>query len=144
MKTLQIRRMTMDAKDGTSGLFIYENRPFSVTLEPEYDDNRPSKNGVAGACIPAGEYLCKRVDSPTYGDTFEITDVLNRTHVLFHWGNFKKNTHACVLCGESFEPIDGVHAIRSSKQAFREFKGIIGKDDEFRLIIVDDWKNPIN
>lgn len=143
MKTIEIRRIAT-GPDGTPGVIKYKNWPFIISLEPEWKDNRPASPGVQGSCIPAGTYICKRVDSPKYGDTFEITDVQNRTHVLFHWGNFEDNSEACILTGEKFEPVDGRRAIQESKTAFKQLMKLMENDDEFRVIIVDDWKTDLN
>ena len=59
-------------KDGTLGRFEQWR-----TLEEEDQGNRRNVSS-----IPAGTYIVKRVDSPRFGDTFEITGVPNRSHIL--------------------------------------------------------------
>ena len=140
MKTMIIRRIVTGSQ-GTFGAMVFENIPFALTLEREWDDNRPSVNGVPGSCIPAGEYICKRVNSPRFGDTFEVTNVENRSHILFHKGNLEDDSHGCILVGEEFGVIGSDGGIKSSKAGYNEFKAILKHDDTFRLVIVDDWKN---
>lgn len=142
MKTLIIRRVTT-SDQGTFGVLVFENIPFAVTLEREWLDNRPSVGDVPGSCIPDGEYICKRVNSPRFGDTFEVTNVFNRSHILFHKGNLEDDSRGCILVGEEFGTISGESGIRSSKSGYNEFKAILRDDIEFRLLIVDDWQNPL-
>jgi len=134
MKTyMEIKRITDNGP--TFGVFKdFEGKPFAVTLEPEWLNNL-----VDNSCIPSGDYLCKRVDSPKYGDTFEITGVPGRTHVLFHWGNLPKNTKACVLVAEKFGELGGKTAILQSKnspgEGFNEFMDITKGLDYFWIRI---------
>jgi hypothetical protein len=117
-------------RDGTFGVLIVDGYPIGLTLEPEWKDN---KSNIS--CIPPGKYKCKRVDSPTYGDTFEVTDVNGRDNILFHWGNLPINTKGCILVGEEFGKLDGKTAILASKRAFNELKNILADEDEFELLI---------
>ncbi len=82
---------------GTFGALKIDGQVTCVTLEPE---DRNNAQGVS--CIPEGDYIAKRVNSPKYGDTFEISDVPNRTHILFHAGNVENHTKGCVLLGRNF------------------------------------------
>lgn len=143
MKTFELRRVCTGS-DGTAGVLKYKNFPICVTLEPEWADNRNASNGVQGSCIPAGTYICKRVKSPKYGNVFEITSVTNRSHILIHWGNNEYNSDGCLLLGEMFEPVNGRNAIQMSKVAFNQFMKILERDNECRLIIVDDYLTPLN
>lgn len=108
----------------------FYHTPFAVTLERPWKFNQPELS-----CIPEGAYLCKRVDVPTFGETFEITDVPNRTKILFHWGNLVKNTLGCILLGEQFELLLGEPAIMRSKKAFNEFMNKLEPYEEFVLEI---------
>lgn len=122
---------------GTFGVLHYPKGeqwiPFVLTLEDPWLNNAPFVS-----CIPAGTYLCKRVRSLKFGDTFEITNVPNRDHVLLHWGNSQKDTEGCVLLGEEFgsDP-DGLPVIWSSKRAFDEFVRRTKDVDEFTLVITE-------
>jgi len=70
-------------KLGTFGTIQEENQPpFALTLEREWHLNERNIS-----CIPAGNYQCKRVQSPKFGNTFEVKDVPHRSHILFHKGN---------------------------------------------------------
>jgi len=132
MKTLIIRRVAT-GEHGTFGVLVYENNPFALTLEREWLDNQRMIS-----CIPAGTYICKRVNSPKFGNTFEVTKVENRTHILFHKGNLEDDSHGCVLVGETFSDINEAPGIGASKKGYTEFMSILTHDEEFRLIIVAD------
>lgn len=112
--------------------------PFALTLELPWADNEPNHS-----CIFAGIYTCKRVWSPKFGNTFEITGVDGRKHVLLHWGSFAADTEGCVLVGERFHDLnaDGVQDLAISKReqgaGFLEFLLRTDGLNEFRLHIVD-------
>jgi hypothetical protein len=138
MKTIIIRRVKTSVH-GTAGVMIFEGECFALTMEREWLDNQ---TGIS--CIPADTYTCKRADSPRFGNTFEVMDVPNRTHILFHKGNVDDDSHGCIIVGEEFGKLRGAPAVLSSKRGYNEFMNIMKDDDGFRLIVVDDWKNPIN
>ena len=142
MKTLVARRI-VTGPQGTFGALVFENVPFAVTLEPEWMDNRPMTAEQQGSCIPAGEYYCKRVNSPNFGNTFEVMDVPYRTHILFHKGNVKDNSDGCILVAEKYGQLNGQPGVLDSKGGFNEFLNLLSHDDTFRLVVVDDWKNPL-
>lgn len=143
MKTLIIRRVAT-GEEGTFGILLHKDIPFALSLERQWLDNRASAGDVPGSCIPAGEYICKRLNSPRFGNTFEVTDVDGRSHILFHKGNLDDDSRGCILVGEQFEPVNGSNGIQASRKGYGEFMGLLTGEVEFRLIIVDDWKNPIN
>lgn len=107
-----------------------DDLPFCVTLERPWRDNRRNVS-----CIPSGTYVCKRIISPKFGETFEVTDVVDRSHILFHKGNLAEDTHGCIIVGELFDPLEGEHAVLSSGKAFREFRHILDGEYQFTLVI---------
>lgn len=98
------------------------------TLELPWRDNRPRES-----CIPCGRYVCRRVCSPKFGDTFEICDVPNRSNILYHSGNYYKDTQGCVLLGDSANI--STESICDSKKAFQRFMGCLEGVEEFNLIV---------
>jgi hypothetical protein len=90
--------------------------PFALTLEDPWRNNESNIS-----CIPAGRYICMKVKSPTFGDTYEITNVPNRTHILFHAGNTHKDTQGCILVGKSYGYLGSTPAVLESTTAMREF-----------------------
>jgi hypothetical protein len=111
-------------------VLLDEDLPFCVTLEREWLDNRRNIS-----CIPEGTYICKRVISPKFGETFEVVDVPGRSHILFHKGNIKDDTHGCIIVGELFDPLNGENAVLSSGKAFQEFLSRLENNEAFTLTI---------
>ena len=97
------------------------------TLENPWLDNR-----VNVSCIRAGEYVCKRIDSPKFEDTFAVTNVEGRTHIVFHAGNWESDTRGCVLLGRESNEQD---MIMNSRAAFATFMDYLADTDEFVLDI---------
>ena len=110
------------------------NIPFAVTLEPEWKNNRADIS-----CIPAGEYVCKRIVSPKFGETFEVTNVPGRENILFHWGNYSLDTHGCIVVAEKFGALGGKTVVQESKsvvgEGFNEFMARLLGIKEFTLKI---------
>jgi hypothetical protein len=117
---------------GTFGVCLLDGKAFCVTLEPEDRDNA---EGVS--CIPEGEYIARRVNSPRYGDTFEVTGVPGRTHILFHAGNVEDDTRGCVLLGRNFGALGEQRAVLSSGNTFKSFMLAMLNNDSFRVRIRD-------
>jgi len=129
---IQIIRIEDAFPEGMFGNLLISSRYFCVTLEPPEFDNK--KNF---ACILAGQYECKRVLSPTAGPTFEICNIPNRDHVLFHRLNVARQTKACVGLGEYI--VRDEAAIRNSKNAFDKFMEVMKPYETFRLTIKEAW-----
>jgi hypothetical protein len=119
--------------DGVFSAIIVNNLPIAVSLERPWLDNRKGES-----CIPAGNYLAKRVISPKFGDTFEITGVPGRGNILFHAGNIMEDSHGCVILGESFNIwTTGQCSVASSKVAFAEFMQRLVGINEFPVEIAN-------
>ena len=117
---------------GTFGVLRMDGEVFCVTLEPPDRGNLPEVS-----CIPAGEYDCCRVESPSFGTTFEIGGVPGRDHILFHQGNVASDTRGCVLLGRSFGMLGGERAVVQSRPTFREFLNRCGGFRRFTVSIQD-------
>lgn len=135
MRTLLLKRISY-TEGGTFGVLLdvykmaSEYIPFALTCEREWLDNRPDVS-----CIPTGEYICKRVNSPRFGNTFEVMYVNGRTSILFHSGNTEDDSKGCILVGEEFGVVNGKMAVLSSKRGFAEFLERVKAVDEFMLVI---------
>lgn len=71
------------------------------TLELSYNDNRQGKS-----CVPAGLYVVKQKMSYRHGNCFELQNVLGRSNILIHKGNFNSDTKGCILIGNGFKDIN--------------------------------------
>lgn len=129
---LTLKRVSLDAQ-GTYGVLIDGTRPFAVTLERPWLNNERSVS-----CIPAGQYVCRRVQSPKFGNAFEVTGVPERSHILFHKGNQVEETQGCILVAEQFGKLgNGNMAVLQSGQGFSELMLMLAGLDEFTVNIVE-------
>ena len=117
---------------GTFGVIRFGSVPFVLTLERPWQDNQQNVS-----CIPAGRYRCERIRSPKFGWTFEVTNVPNRTHVLFHSGNTLEDTHGCILVGEEFSGTWDKPMLASSQRGFVEFLNLLDGVNAFELNVMD-------
>ena len=116
--------------DGTFGVLRLDGKVFCVTLElPDLD------NEANISCIPAGAYTCRRVDSPAFGRTFEISDVPGRSHILFHAGNVADDTQGCVLLGRYFGLLGQSRGVLQSRLTFRDFLERCSEVESFQFYI---------
>lgn len=88
------------------------------------------------SCIPEGEYLCKKILSPSLGHCIEIQGVTGRTFIRIHKGNYTKQIKGCVLVGDSLKDIndDFVIDVTNSKAAFKKL--MMATPHEFTLVIL--------
>lgn len=135
---LELKRIA-ETEDGTFGVLLWVDAPFALSLERKWCGNERGKS-----CIPSGNYLAVRCnksaeygqnDSPTFGDTFVVTDVPDRCKILFHKGNIDADTHGCIVIAEQFGRLYGKDAVLSSKAGFDEFKRLTTGLDHFNLKI---------
>ena len=131
-KSITIRRIaTSDA--GTFGVVLDGDKPFCVSCELPWKDNQKNISS-----IPKGYFEAIRVDSPRFGNTFEVKggSLGERTHILFHKGNSIKDSRGCILLAENFGQDDQVG---SSRDAFNEFMERTEGCDYFILRITEDY-----
>ena len=130
MKHLILNRTTLQSDPtGTLGELILNGKIICQTLERPWKDNTPEIS-----CIPTGEYLCKRTNSPKFGETFEITNVPNRTHILMHSGNYVTDSIGCVLLG-MISDRSSSYKIFKSKIARDKLMEIMKDEQSFKLTI---------
>lgn len=130
---LFIQRLTKNREIPTFGVLLQENQiPFALTLERPWKDNQRSIS-----CIPTGAYICKRIISPKFGNTFQVIDVPNRDMIEFHKGTFEKDTHGCIIIGEQFGSLLNQPVVFASQAGFEEFLRITTTVSEFELFIRD-------
>ena len=103
------------------------------TLELPWRNNQQNIS-----CIPADQtYVCQRVHSNKFGDTFEIKDVGNeRKYILFHAGNSPKNTSGCVLLGMQIDEYNRIPG-GESRPALDKFLQALVKYNSFYLTVTD-------
>lgn len=126
-KLLTIIRVGQSSR-GTFGVLKYGEVPFALTLERPWKDNKPEVS-----CIPVGSYLCRRIRSPHFGDTFEVTCVPGRFNILFHKGNTIEDTKGCILVAEEFSGTFDRPMLVSSERGFGEFLALLADQPSFEL-----------
>lgn len=127
---LTLRRIKFHA-DGIFGQLLYDNNIIAITLEHAY---RCFSDWIPK--IPIGNYPCvrgmHRLENMTEDfETFEIKNISNCTGILFHIGNYNRDSHGCVLLGKA---IDG-NMITNSKETFENFMDMLKGINQFELII---------
>lgn len=78
-------------------LYDEANNKIAVTLEHAYNKTPKTPPGTY-TCVRGAHRLHNMVDP---FDTFEIEGVVGHDNILFHWGNFNKDSDGCVLLGEA-------------------------------------------
>jgi len=116
--------------DGTFGVLRLNGMVFCVTLELPGRDNQTNIS-----CIPAGEYMCRRVESPGFGSTFEVGEVPGRSNILFHAGNVVGDTKGCVLLGRYFGFLGEDRGVLQSGSTFRDFLERCSDVENFQFVI---------
>jgi len=105
-----------ESEKGTLGVLKIDKQLFCCTLEPP-----DLLNASNVSCIPVQQYWCESYSSQKYPNTFEITNVPGRTHVLFHAGNTIEDTAGCVLLGRNWGVLSGDRAVLNSGDTFKKF-----------------------
>lgn len=103
-------------------------------LERSYDNLPKVKKGV---------YTCKRGPHRLHGmkdsfDTFEIEGVKGHDNILFHWGNYNRDSEGCVLVGEKRvlslpKVANSTLMVTNSKASFAKFMKMLEGLDTFQL-----------
>ncbi len=133
---------TESGEEGTFSMFLFDSHTF-------FTAELPWKNNQIGiSCIPFGEYECSIVNSPKYGEVYQVHDVPGRTHILIHNGNwagdeekgFRSDSDGCIILGETRAKIHNQKAVGSSRKALEKFHYYMN-NEPFTLIIsgFDIW-----
>jgi hypothetical protein len=135
MMFLQLLRFSY-AEDGIFGHLIGPFTSSFLTLEHSYL--------IDGKYVPKisnGNYLCKKgihqLKSGSAFETFEVTQVARHTGILFHIGNYLKDSEGCILIGNSISGLLGSRMITESRNAFLDFMGSVGEENYFTLVVSD-------
>lgn len=111
---------------GEFGVLLKDGAPICLTFELPWKGNEPQVS-----CIPTGKYVCKRVQSAHYGETFEVSEVPNRSLIRIHPGNTTADSRGCILVGDEFFQ----NGVLESREAFARFMKAMGGVNEFELFI---------
>jgi len=132
---MRLRLVRVSEYNGaTMGVLCVNNMPEFVTLEDAWRDNERMVS-----CIPVGRYKVQPRQSPKFGRTWQVMNVPERDHILFHAGNTHKDTNGCILLGMQFGSIESDSAILASRSAFLKFLELMGNTPEAELLVIDAY-----
>jgi hypothetical protein len=132
---MRLRLVRITEQNGaTMGVLCVNDMPEFVTLEDAWRDNERKIS-----CIPVGRYKVKPRQSPKFGRTYQVMDVPERDHILFHAGNTHKDTNGCILLGMQFGKLGNESAILASRSAFNRFLDLMAGTPEAELIVIDSY-----
>lgn len=113
--------------EGTFGALIDPlGMQLCVTCEPPADGDHP--------CIPTGVYIVIPHNSPAHPNTWEISDVPNRTAILIHNGNTDADTLGCVVVGTAFGWIGNQRAVLQSDAALAKLRNVLPSTFNINII----------
>lgn len=126
--------------DGIFGAFQFagDPGPFMVTLSHAYKQ----QDGSYLPIVMPGAYTCVRgthaLEDGVPFETFEIKGVLGHSGLLFHNGNFNKDSKGCVLCGENIRSYDAEadQMVTNSRATFAAFMDRLKGVDSFNLQVI--------
>ena len=95
---------------------------------------RENKRRVS--CIPDGTYKAIKHNSPTFGKSFWIKDVHERSEILIHVGNYNKDTLGCLLPGQERIDInkDGLMDVTNSRNTMNDLYDILPNEFEVEIL----------
>lgn len=129
MTILELIRLE-EGEQGTIGILKINKEVFCYTLELADKLNCPNESS-----IPAQQYMCMKINSPKFGETFQILNVPGRSHILFHAGNTSNDTLGCILLGQTVGKLKGNRAILNSGNTFNLFLDFLSDEEKIHLTI---------
>ena len=122
---------TIKQRDCTLGVLTVEGSDFRCfTLE------LPDKGNASNvSCIPAGTYEYFKRTSGVNGDVIELRNVIGRSFIQVHRGNFTSDILGCILVGKTIADInaDGIPDVTSSGNTMKALLSVL--DDEGTITI---------
>lgn len=95
---LVLKRIQENDKQTIGHLFVRHNDGGVIAIFSTIElPDRGNQRNISS--IPCGKYQVKKRWSIKYGNHFHIMDVMGRSMILIHKGNFYNQTQGCVLIG---------------------------------------------
>lgn len=123
-----------ETDQGTLGALKIQKVPFCCTLELPDLLNAPNRSS-----IPAQQYICQRIQSPKFGETFQVMNVPGRSAVLFHAGNTAADTEGCILLGQHWGKLGEQWAVLNSGNTFKAFLQELWGFNQAHLTIKEEY-----
>ena len=117
--------------DGTNGKLECEGKFICNTIELPW-----KKNETKVSCIPEGEYFIKKRYSNTFKWHFEVTNVGNRSLILFHpANNALQELKGCIA---PVTKLSGPGLGLMSRKAFAKLKDLVYRalDDKESVVLI--------
>lgn len=139
MKKIRLIRTSTSAQ-GTEGILSCGDL-LLYTLELPWRNNNANIS-----CIPDDAYDVIPRRSPRFGETYHVTNVPNRSHILIHSGNFagdkdqhyKTHVQGCILLGRKRGFLAGQRAVLASRLAMNDFRNFM-QNNSFTLEIIQAY-----
>ena len=108
------------------------------TLERPWLSNMTRKS-----CIPEGVYglqlrrspIVMRTTGGRFEEGYEVMDVVGRTHIMVHPGNWPRDTEGCILVGDSFGWTEQGPMVRNSQVTFQRLMEIMAQANDWMIDI---------
>lgn len=133
-------------KYGSDGIFgeltDYRDNFVCHTLEHAYQIKKSPGVITYKPKIPGGKWTCLRgqhklAHSEQPFSTFEVTEIDGHSGIVFHAGNYNKDSDGCILLGTGImkDPTGGSMLI-NSRVAFSKFMEMQATDMMFYLLVI--------
>jgi len=119
-----MRLITFSNNICTIGNWYHEDELVCCTIERPWLQNK-----VNVSCIPAGEYTIKPVNSPKFGLTYEVCDVVGRSHILLHKANRASELQGCIAPVTKYGVIKNEWAGLQSKPAYDKLMTLLAGEE---------------
>lgn len=133
---LTLKRIIKNEFGIFSELYDENNNKIAVTLEHSYinPDNTYSPK------IYDGTFVCQRGTHQLHSmiqpfETFEVSGVNGHTNILFHVGNYNKDSDGCILLGKTIIKTPDIEMINNSKDTFNMFIALQKGLNQFNLTV---------
>ena len=134
---ITLKRAYLPDGNATLGRLELPGGETFYTLERPWKGNRTNVS-----CIPEGVYdvdmrasgVVSRTSGGEYNRGWEVTDVPERTYIMFHPGNYAHNTEGCILPGRGFS-WHNKHGpmVTHSRDTFRRLIEALGVRDRWSI-----------
>jgi len=133
MRVLELVRLE-ETDHGTFGVLKVDKVVCCFTLEPS-----DKLNAQNISSIPAQQYTCRLHQSQHHGLTYLVESVPGRSGIMFHPGNWVKDTEGCILLGDKVGKLKGDRAVLNSGHTFGQFMELMDGDEKIHLTITEKY-----
>jgi hypothetical protein len=124
--------------DGIFSRLTNDDQFLGWTLEHAFEQ-LTADGTVVEPIIPEGEWTCVRgwhqLEHGPRFETFEVTGIEGHSGLLFHWGNWNKDSDGCILVGHDIDKSVSPWMVTNSRDAFAEFMQMLDMAVQFQLTV---------